>query len=260
MEIGSIIRKKVSVVIRIFHDYTWNPIMNGIEVYFNNMPKKPIKKSGGYYVFTNLEDGIYKVNIKSQIYFNETIEIDTTKLDLLDPIINIRLKTKPNYFLREDSTIIKFKVVDLNKIPINLGIIKAFIDTKNYYEGQILEEVKSGHEKVKVKKFCDAPLPGDILYLKEEEPDKSEYIKVLKEDKGYYLLDSPINYDHKRDLKISRGFITKSDEDGNVIVYFKNLLKSKVNITFHIFHEGHLKEVNAQVVEGNLLNLGIITI
>lgn len=260
MEVGSVIRKKITLAIRIFDDYTLKSIENGLNIYIDGTIANYIKKSGGYYIFTNMKLTKCKIDIQSDMYFTESFEIDIQQLNKLDPIFNVRLKLKPSYFLRNDSTIIKLNIVDSNKSPIKNGEIKAFINTKNYYEGIFLDDAKKNHVNVNLKGFFNEFLPGDVLYIKEDSHDKSEFIKISKVSKEHCILASPLICHHDKEMKLLSAFTTQSDEHGNVLIYFKNLIKKEVHIRIHIYYKEHFKELNAKVVEGDLLNLGTITI
>ena len=260
MSIFNSIRKRVDYVLRIVDDYTLLPINSGIVIKANEVILKIIKKNDGLYVISNLEENIESINIDSQLYLTEVIDLKNLEIDKMNPIINVKLKSKPSYFFNRDGAIIKFKLVDMEKRKFNNLCIRAVINTNNYYEGQVMEDVEKDSNLIKIKEFYDELLPGDDFYIKEEGTDKGEYIRILRKKKEEIVLNERVVDSYSKGSKICRAFITKCDEGGNVIVYFRKLLRNNTNIEIYICIQDYVKKIDVNIEPVCFLDIGNITL
>ncbi|MDD4369376.1 MAG: hypothetical protein PHP39_10655, partial [Oscillospiraceae bacterium] len=71
-----------------------------------------VKTASGYYVFSDLPAGIYRVLVQSEYYFDEEREIDTASLAPLNPVVSIDLTPNPGYPFPESATLLRGLVVD----------------------------------------------------------------------------------------------------------------------------------------------------
>lgn len=255
------ISKMVSLVLRFFDDYDLKAIENGVSIYLNEYSFKPIRKAGGYFIFTNLENDIYKIEIKSELYLDEILNVNLKDLDNLNPVINIRLKPKPKYFFKEDGLIIRFKVLDKNEMPIKNGQINGILYTKDYFVGQVLnQKINILDKNILIDEFYEEFFSGDCLYIESSRKEKCEFITIYnKINKSSYRLNEDIKSTHKSGEKLRKAITTRTDSDGNGIIYFKNLLTNKNKIKIIITLNEDFKEVITEV-EGTLVNLGKISI
>ena len=254
------INKRVDYVLRIVDDYTQQPINSGLIIRSNEVNLKPIKKSDGLYVITNLQKNIGYISITSEIYFDEIINILDLSIDKMSPIINIRLKTKAIYFRYDDGAIIKFKINAQDNKLLQTICIKAFINTNNYSEGQVVEDVLQDTNYVKAKQFYDELLPGNDFFIKDELNDRGEYIRILYKNTDKFVLFTKVHNNYSKGSKICRAFITKCDEYGNVVIYFRRLLRNNANIDVDICVNGYIKKINTNIESTGFLDLGKITL
>lgn len=255
------ISKRVSLVLRLFDDYDLKTIENGVNIYLNGYNLKPIRKAGGYLVFTNLENDVYKIEIKSESYLTENFTVNLKDLDNLNPVINIRLKPNPKSFFKEDGVVIRFKVFDKNEMPVKNGQIKGVLYTKDYFVGQVKnEKISISDKNIFIDEFYEDFFSGDSLYIESVRKEKCEFITIYnKVDKGSYSVNEPIKNTHKRGEKLRKAIITRTDSEGNGVVYFKSLLTNKNKIKIIITSSEDIKEVVMDVEEAQV-NLGKISI
>lgn len=250
------ISTKVSLVIRIVDDYDLEPIDKGILIYLNNYKINSIEKLGGYYVYTNLKEDIYKINIspESKLYFDECMIINLKSLNKLNPLVNIRLKRRKISFLKKDTTVVKIKMFNKNKVPVENVDIKAFLYGDNYFVGQVVnEKIKTSTDEILIDELYEEFFPGDSLYLGNEE--NGEFLTILnKLDNKKYKLMEPLKNKYDYGKKFYKAFISKTDSEGNGLIYFRNVPKSKNKIKIIINYKGILKEVLFYIEENKLIN------
>lgn len=254
------ISKRVSLVLRLFDDYDLKPIENGVSIYLNEYDFKPIRKAGGYSIFTNLENDQNKVEIKSELYFDEVININLKDLNKLNPVINIRLKPSPRYFLKEES-VFRFEIIDKNEMPVKNAQIQSILYTKDYFVGQVMsEKVNASDKSVFIDEFYNEFFSGDSLYIESSRKEKCEFITIEnKVDNGYYNLNECMKNAHKKGEKLRSAVITRADSNGNGVIYFRNLLTNKNKIKIIITSSKGIKEVVMDVDEAQVY-LGKISI
>lgn len=257
-----IISQKVSLVIRVFDDYTLKPINNPISIFLNGRLRKPIKKDDGCFIFINLEENRYEVEMKSENYFDEILKINMEELDKLNPVVNIRLKLKPMFFNHKDGTIIKYRLIDENNsLPIANKEVKVILSTRGYYAGRIMNQsIFSLSKTAEIEDFYGELFSGDSLYIESPNEETGEIITIFeKMNKCEYKFINLVRHDHFQGEKLRHAFISKTDSGGNGIIYFRKLLREKNTIRIVFESQFGLKEVNKDIEKDTLINLGNIS-
>lgn len=69
----------------------------------SGVSKKPIKHlSTGYFLFTNLPEGIYTITAEGDFYQQVELEVDTSSLDPNLPVVDIFLEPNESYPFPEE--------------------------------------------------------------------------------------------------------------------------------------------------------------
>ncbi|NQE46209.1 hypothetical protein C5S31_09340 [ANME-1 cluster archaeon GoMg2] len=102
---------KLSFAVLLVDDFSNREPICRVEVSLNGRKEKPVKNLSSYYIFLDLPDDTYTVQVRSDYYFNEELDI-TAELDAKDPVVNITLKPKPSYPFPPGATLIRGKVYD----------------------------------------------------------------------------------------------------------------------------------------------------
>jgi hypothetical protein len=84
---GDKIFTDLSIALWLIDDYTGEEPVGPIKVIIKKSKIKGFKNLSGYYIFTDLADGNYTVDIESDFYFNEESIIDTSMIKILDTVI-----------------------------------------------------------------------------------------------------------------------------------------------------------------------------
>ena len=102
---------KLAFVVLLVDDFSNREPIGGVDVSLKDRKEKPVKNISSYYLFLDLPDDSYTVQVRSDYYFDE--ELDTTaELDAKNPVVNITLKPKPSYPFPPGATLIRGKVYD----------------------------------------------------------------------------------------------------------------------------------------------------
>lgn len=106
--------KKLSLAINLLDDYTSRGIVNNLDVLIKDLNVKPIRNPSGYYLFFDLPDDNYTVQVKGgEYYFDEEKEaVRPDNLDELNPVIDIILKPAPSYHFPATATLIRGHLED----------------------------------------------------------------------------------------------------------------------------------------------------
>ena len=100
---------KLAFAVLLVDDFSNREPIGGIDVSLKDRKEKPVKNISSYYLFLDLPDDSYTVQVRSDYYFDE--ELDTTaELDAKNPVLNITLKPKPSYPFPPGATLIRGKV------------------------------------------------------------------------------------------------------------------------------------------------------
>lgn len=95
---GDVRTRNLSFALWLIDDFTKGMPIGDINVQIKERDKKAVKNLTGYYLFTNLDQGDYIVNIDSDYYLPEEIKVDTLSFpDPKNPVKEVILKPKPVY-------------------------------------------------------------------------------------------------------------------------------------------------------------------
>ncbi len=111
--IGSSTRR-LSLAVYLIDDYTSRKIVGNLDVSIKDHNIKPIRNPGGYYLFFDLPDDNYTVQVKGgEYYFDEEREaVRQDDLDELNPVVDIVLKPAPPYHFPSNATLIRGHLED----------------------------------------------------------------------------------------------------------------------------------------------------
>ena len=182
---------KLSMAINLIDDYTSSGVVNNLDVLIKGHNVKPIKNPSGYYLFLDLPDDKYNIEIKGgEYYFDEEKEaVRPHNLDELNPVIDITLKPAPPYHFPSTATLIRGHLEDSGGggIPGAMLKIKGF-DAKTrtndkgefiiYFKGLKKNDVVTVDGKMLVK------INGNNPVLEIKHPDHKSLTKTVEVVEG----------------------------------------------------------------------------
>lgn len=108
--LGDVISTRLSMSVWLIDDYTKKEPIGDVKVLLNNRKMK-VTNLSGYYIFTDLAAGQYKLTIEPGFYFSKKeIPINIVPFDPRNPQIDHReiiLKPKPSYPFPANATLVR---------------------------------------------------------------------------------------------------------------------------------------------------------
>jgi hypothetical protein len=169
---GDKIFTDLSIAIQLIDDYTGEETGCAVKVVIKKGNIKSYKNPSGYYIFTNLEDGNYSVDIESDLYFHEESAIDTLKIKTLDAI-DLEFQSAGPLL---NKTIAQLK--DVSKLQKDFVI--EFGNTKGETEEKSIKEIDSNNKVIKWRKGLKKHVSA-FLFTWSKVPDNDEETKRLRD-------------------------------------------------------------------------------
>lgn len=216
---------RVSFVLYLMDDYTGEPVRQGsIKLHFPYCGNKPTFKQDGSIVFCNLVEGEYKIGIFSQEYLDEEVVIQVPIPEAKNLIILKSLKPKPSYPFNGRDTLLRISVYDKNGDPLKNIPIRCEITECDLYRAKIVRSaLKEGDSSFYVSSINGKISRGDCYLIKMEAGNAEECIIEEKlEDLRHYKTQKSFQYDHSRGSVLMPFIKTRTDENGEAVIYFRS--------------------------------------
>jgi hypothetical protein len=136
----------LSLAIYLVDEFTMQQPIGNLNVSVNGGKFVPVKNPSGYYLLfkpkVKPEDDIenLQVNVKSDYYFEENLEVQLSSLDPKEPLKRIELKPNPSYPFPNGTTLIRGVVVeppsDVAASSATVEIAEKGLQTKTSSKGE----------------------------------------------------------------------------------------------------------------------------
>lgn len=93
-------------------------VIGDVSVIASGIGKDIIEHSTGYFLFTDLSEGIYQITAGGTFYKHDDFTIDTTYINPEQPFVDIFLNPNANYPFPEGITVLKGKITDTEYKPL----------------------------------------------------------------------------------------------------------------------------------------------
>lgn len=174
---------KLSLAVYPLDVYSNGEPIGRIEVSLKDRKEKPIKNSSSYYLFLDLPDDTYTVQVRSDYYFDVDSEtINPAELDPKNPVVNITLKPKPSYPFPPGATLIRGMVYDTRGKAVSRAKVRIRgrdLENKTTEKGEFVLYFKSLTEDEIIKEGGKRFVKGNgdkIIHL---EVEYDEIIKTI---------------------------------------------------------------------------------
>ncbi|MGC5328282.1 hypothetical protein [Brevibacillus sp. SYSU BS000544] len=280
---------KLSIAIRLKDDFTEAEPIGNVTVSIKGLEKEPFKNLNGYHIFTDLPRELHEVKVaaKSDFY----LERDTDRLIAWIPdnpvVEEITLKPHCAYPFPVGSTLLRAVVRKEpdpalpNQDPFHQAIPKASVKAIVFLPESITTATArvgqggaaKGTKIIHLESFTTGMLlnVGDVLMIEEPNTDKMEFCQIvapLPKDPSLdpYNLEDRLKFDHSTGTPLflmkdqNEELATRTDEKGEMVMYFKRNKASKFLIQVTISKEGYQdkKLDKVEISEGTTKSLGVI--
>ena len=188
--IGSL-TSKLSLAIYLIDDYTSRGVIGNLDVSIKDHNVKPIRNPGGYYLFFDLPDDNYTIQIKGgEYYFDEEKEaVKPDELDELNPVVDIVLKPAPSYHFPSTATLVRGHLEDSwgGGIPGAVLRIKGRDTlTRTNDKGEFVIYLKwlKKNDIVMVNRKMLVKINGKNPVLEIKHPDHKNFTKTVEVPEG----------------------------------------------------------------------------
>lgn len=154
---------KLSIALRVTDSFTGEMVLNAIRVSIPENSKIAYRNPSGYFIFTDIKEGNYLVAIDSEIFFPANEQIDTSSLDIKNPVVTINLIPKPAYPFPENATLIRGIVTGITG-PVENASIKVIgkqFETMTDERGEFalyFKDIKNEHIQINIQKGGDTKI------------------------------------------------------------------------------------------------------
>nr|CBH39148.1 conserved hypothetical protein [uncultured archaeon] len=250
---------KLSLAVSLLDDYSKGKPIGRVEVSLKGRKEKPVKNLSSYYLFLKLPDDSYTVQVRSDFYFDEELDIDLAGFK--EPTA-INLKPKPSYPFSAGATLIRGAVA-------NTGITA---------------KIKAPKEKKKAVIFCEGdfcivPAGTSSIRLAEADINKDDAYMIMDSNKtriefcritdipadpsnNPYSIEKPLRFEHADETPLhkmveERTLDVKHTEKGEFVSYFSMVKSYKTLVDLEISYPDHTEKIirDIEVEEGKTTSL-----
>lgn len=196
-----------------------------VSISLNECKKKPIQKTDGYYIFTNIIEKQVTVVIEAVNYKTEIRKIDLERV-LEYPIIRVRLKPEKTYLFPKNTTYLEGKGIAFSQIRL------LCYQSTTYFK--LLYDYSKAEDKNRIGIYNpeNLMLEGKRFGILEKETKTYEYFTILEKERKNletYSLEKSLERDYKKiGTYIYPVLETEADKDGYFFIPIKKIVKEEI--------------------------------
>ena len=249
---------KLAFAVSLLDDYSKGKPIGWVEVSLKGRKEKTVKNLSSYCLFFDLPDGTYTVQVRSDYYFDE--ELDIYLAGFKEPVI-INLKPKPSYPFSAGATLIRGAVA-------NTGITAKIMAPEEKKSAAIVGEgdiIPAGTSSICLAVITDIN-KDDVYMIKDSNKFRIEFCRIdtipADPTNDPYNLEKPLRFEHARETSLhkmveERTLDVKHTEKGEFVVYFSMVKSYKTLVDLEISYPDHTNETirDIEVEEGKTTSL-----
>ncbi|NPV90576.1 MAG: hypothetical protein HPY50_07385 [Firmicutes bacterium] len=258
------VRIVASLVVCLIDDYTGEACKRGkfsltLE---DKVVRRPVPKPEGYYVFTDLPGGSCRLSIRSDIFFEETLDVNLDAIDDPEGVLYVSLRPRSFYPFPEGAALIRGGLRDEEGRPAGGVRVRAVMLSENSARARVSRDgCGAGEREIGVANASGIISVNDIFLLKEKSGEEAEYIQVagaVKEE-GRYRLAEPLKSECGAKTLLLPVVDTRTDERGELAVYFRGLKQEGCRVRLEFKGTDRVWGKETEVSEANTTNLGVFS-
>ena len=234
---GGQVRHSVSFVLELWDDFMDRPISDASLDVYTEDKKRPIRKEGGFYVFTNCSFPAV-VTIESAWYEREEIRIPS--MDRQNPVIKRRLSPGRRYPLPEGTTFVQGLASPDARVEVSVEDDSALWRLLSDYDA------KKTPDQMELFNPFEKELEGRRFYIRDREGNKEDFFQIGHQEgrTGVVRLTEALAHGYKKaGTKLYECSSTRADADGTFQIPLKVRTQGKKEILCRIGIDGRVYEV-----------------
>ncbi len=256
--------KRISLVLWLIDQYTaLGSNEEDIRVYLNGRPADFQRKAGGYLVFSELEEKVYRVLIESERYFPEEFEVRLDELDQAEPVVWVSLKPSLLYRFNSTATLIRASVFQEHGEPAYEAQLTAVLCSDNCARARLGRQgASAGAKELSLVDVSGRMAPGDVFKLRPPQTEGGDICEVVSMGvgEGIYGLKHPLESDHERGELLMPVITARTEQRGETVLAFRNFRQKECDICLEISADGRRQIHNITLQSGQTHILGRIII
>ncbi|MED1946535.1 MULTISPECIES: hypothetical protein [Brevibacillus] len=254
------IRSVFSYAVRLVDMYTKGaPFRSSLSVRLASHPQVPIEKGDGWYIFTDLPDGIYTLNISSREYMDRsvTFSVITGSTSYSERIIY--LHPSPAYPFRSGDSLVRGRACVTDGSPAGGACVQAVISYERDAPVRLAEDAdKEATELIVASKKGQVDLAD--AFLLETPTCKGTIIRFASPPKGrVYPLAEPLSFAYPRGTVLLPLLETNCDDRGEFVVALPLFLeKTHARMKIEVRREEAAGFAELSIQAGTTQSIGII--
>lgn len=255
------IRSKLSLAVNLIDAYTGGaPVGSRTEAALTGVIRKPVRKDGGTYVFGDLAEGTYRLVVTSEHYYAEAMEV---RLGEGASVIAMPLKPLPSYPFPAKATLLRASLRDAEGRPHGGVAAAAALTSEDCCRGRLAgDEAEKGAVELAVANITSPIRVGDAFILQGRSAKETELCEIasVSREAGRFGLASPLQFGHKRGANLMPVIRTRSDERGELVMAFPAGRMASFEAELLLETDGRRVTRQVRLDEGEMLNLGSLTL
>lgn len=251
-------RSRVSLVVMLRDCSAFAPpFVQGMEVRLDGFPARPVAKPDGSYIFSDLEPGVYRLQINSSYYFPEERAVLVDKDNL---VIHIPLIPVPSFPYKPGLALIRAKVVRNSGDPVPGAVVHASVQSEHGARGRMIDEqAREEADEITVSLLMGSIGSGDLFMLVDKNGDGERVcISGEREYRRRYGLLTPLKRAYPRGTLLFPICVGKTTDKGELAIAISTGRSRMVDVELRLqADDGRAESVRrVAAVESDTVNLG----
>ncbi len=248
---------RVSMAIYLKDEFTAQYITDpNIKITLEGTSVLPIVKPDCY-VFTQLNNKMYDVIIKSDNYLLERFPVNMEELPSNKSIF-FTLKPSPAYPFPEKSNIIRLTLIDSKDKAVEGANIEAAIVSEGSAAGRIMG-IEGENDILNLVNISGGIGRGDTFEIKKKEDNSAKTCTIAGKIKnGKFKLMKPLTDEQIKGALLMPLIYTRTDSRGECVIYFRNFREKNCEVRLKIENENTERRILME--EGRPILLGRVQI
>ncbi len=210
------------------------PAPAALSVMLAGIQRKPVRKPDGTYLFFDLPEGSYLLNINSPSFIPVSEWVETSRLNPLHPVVTVPLLPGPGYMYPAASTAVRLRLVGTFGAPRAGVAVEAYATGDETARGRVSQEqLPAGETSIRVSLPQGQTVAGESLLLRGQ--GKQELVRIAEVlPDGVWRLEQPIEHSYKRGASLLPAVRTYSSEGGVVLLPFRGVLPRTFAATLQV--------------------------